>query len=1781
MTAPDTTMDARSWFENLPTGEDRAASMVVSDPVFVEMFVSMMCNGSSSSQQPSSSNTSTAHGGIDKNSNDSFPVSLLSCEAIQLKDIAKAYRIHSGTQFNSDSESNSNSSNTDVDTNTSSTTTLSTSSSSSSSSPAQMIQIQSKTTLTTGAGDTSTTCAKKEILKNIDCQVLGEQAEDRITNGEYVNDNAKRPGMVSASVQGTNMSSTKGNGNCQLELKSKSSNDNDNTMNIVNGDNVPVKEIVSTAFRIQHPEANIDNTTNSSSTSSITSNTTNDNIIASTIKSTSSAPNAAAPTMSIATATTTTTTTSSSTGEEKDETQSKEDTNTDTTLMLNNSKITNKTAGTGIITLSKASIANRNRIMNSSSMKSQGQSKSKSLTLSAPKFPRHLDSANGSKTNIIERDNDVDRGIHFSALSCITKTTTTNTTKNNNNTTPQDHDQEVSRVKRNGSLAFPSSSSSPSLRIHTKGDTSSSMNSTASVTASNILQHVCLVFTSALGMMTEKYKNTTSSNGNNNNNGNNTGGKSNHNNKNPNKSNNDSSSAKNYDKIELLTVDPLYLNKHARNGLEFLNDADQTIDAELKNLGLIPRDESFVPRFLNGEVSTQESLLQQDWLDHFTESEDTSIPAILVLLARVERSIRETHEQYTKGESKESQEVKSAAYDGKDKLHLVTPPPSPLREKSDSVEICHHKGKLSQSKGAATLENFLTPKEVESEEKDVSMATIPTQCKKHGNIDLNFLVSTEGQNSVKDADLFRTEVMGSWQQLKEKNSSEDTVKSMKDLIRGEMNKAPTQWHKDAEKALECFQLKDLLLVPICSVLLIRPPPSKLGVNQTKAYIELLVSEWSRIITVALAKVKNDIAADDLLSDPVLDSAVAKPGTGKNKKKKKRKNKKKKRKMAATANVDTSNEQTILAIVPCKETTKRVNEEGIKLKSSVNNDCNLSVMSSVSVGTEVSKIIPTGEITSVQAVSENDVTKPATNISKVNNINSGGVGGVQVEESDNQSSDGWETVEHKGGRSRRLANSTSKNNEKQSNDSPAVPLSPNSGRRNKGKAKSRQRTKQKAKEPRRIPENFEESIAKRGTTTTKAQMDERNKRPAEEIKKNVEVAKQTSARSSVADQNTAQTIPESLSGVSTAPVQTLVGPGNNNSASSSVASSLEAPHATRHKPRQHHDSCKEDDVGYHLLKVCERLSSDMNTFMRRRSTALEVRRSERGALLAALQDTVQTIWAGQCHVEMYGSCATQLDLPSSDLDVVIRGLDGSENLYMSQSGTNKSFDRERSSSVDVNSNSFDGQEQSASSPPTSSPNVSARPYLNYSQNYYQPLSANGNRVLRLAAELERQPWAVQVKAIPTASVPVIKILSDASRLPGAEWMVHHQQRAVAAAEMKMVGGMPHNPPNSYHNAKLQWRGADVMNDLLSLDITFEGPEHGGVGSTAYSAQVVKSVVSESGLPPDSTPAVQLLMVIKELLAQRRLNEPFSGGLSSYAILLLVVAVLKERHIIREEIERVERQQRAVSSESTTVKPEKKATLVKKSSWAAIAKKTSTSQNGSEIKNRTTGTDVKNNLVPKKPTVAQEDNTKVTNDEQSIAAQDSTLFPQGSNDVLEVLCSGEPTAGKLLMHFLLFYGRHFDATTTCIDASGTHHPEYNKIKNDSKRNWSAFIKRKPGGTYNPVTDMYTVEPLVVYDPLEGRESYNVTRSCYAWPTISWTFDQCFNTLSGVVELGSETNSNRRSREVNNGNEQSQPNGSSFSSLVSGSPQSTNTASNGVDSARNVENDGSLLLELLLSF
>ena len=748
--------------------------------------------------------------------------------------------------------------------------------------------------------------------------------------------------------------------------------------------------------------------------------------------------------------------------------------------------------------------------------------------------------------------------------------------------------------------------------------------------------------------------------------------------------------------------------------------------------------------------------------------------------------------------------------------------------------------------------------------------------------------------------------------------------------------------------------------------------------------------------------------------------------------------------------------------------------------------------------------------------------------------------------------------------------------------------------------------------------------------------------------------------------------------------------------------------------------------------------------------------------------LQKIWPGQCRVEMYGSCATQLDLPSSDLDLVVCGLDdvGGDQMIpplplADQSSHNMSSNdftvqdetcQERfpislvnqcygqiARPLTVNEQTLvarssstgcflhklgDGEHTSpdsvagcnrigsmivegvkddtvtdveyspsrvsvdnypqgevAATGADYSPGYSyhsqqniatdnyakgyegentnhmeyGHEYKTIGQEFYyaspysfvSSLSLNAQRVLRLASELELQPWAVQVKAIPTATVPVVKILADPSKLSGlvgtgGNWRM--QQHITVQSGVATAATTPISPDQisfpkqqgsvlsssahffSPHPMMTQWRGADIMNGLQPVDITFEGPEHGGIGSTTYSARVVQDACEETGLAPESTPVVQVASVLKELLAQRRLNEPFSGGLSSYGLLLLLLAVLKERKIIQEEMKKVEKQRQLVSNDeskppikhrksscgpqkqsastqansvnpfgsesspgadssdksssapSTTSKPNT-------SSWASIAKKSNASTartdslstmtkstiGSSSARTRSTksGGEWNNNICRRQessgvrhgtyddillsrqqvdaveskkgtmnphklieasvvreripaqgnnlprtdgPSVVISQVTSSSSDDSSKALRSSN-GPQGSNDVLEVLCSGELTSGKLLMHFLLFYGQHFDARLTLIDINGTHHPQYGMVDFDRL---SPFVPRPPGGNIDPITGMFSVDPIVVYDPLEGAVEHNVSKRCYCWNNVKWVFAQCYMTVSSIVEI-----------------------------------------------------------------
>ena len=116
---------------------------------------------------------------------------------------------------------------------------------------------------------------------------------------------------------------------------------------------------------------------------------------------------------------------------------------------------------------------------------------------------------------------------------------------------------------------------------------------------------------------------------------------------------------------------------------------------------------------------------------------------------------------------------------------------------------------------------------------------------------------------------------------------------------------------------------------------------------------------------------------------------------------------------------------------------------------------------------------------------------------------------------------------------------------------------------------------------------------------------------------------------------------------------------------------------------------------------------------------------------------------------------------------------------------------------------------------------------------------------LAAHLTDQAWLVSIQLIETARVPLIK----------------------AAMEL---------PPDVAERCGLD--------GPLQLDISLEGSGHSGVASTSLTRDVFCAHLH--GLQT-------LVLVLKELLSSRNLNHAATGGLSSYALVLMAAFLLQQQ------------------------------------------------------------------------------------------------------------------------------------------------------------------------------------------------------------------------------------------------------------------------------------------------
>ncbi len=335
-----------------------------------------------------------------------------------------------------------------------------------------------------------------------------------------------------------------------------------------------------------------------------------------------------------------------------------------------------------------------------------------------------------------------------------------------------------------------------------------------------------------------------------------------------------------------------------------------------------------------------------------------------------------------------------------------------------------------------------------------------------------------------------------------------------------------------------------------------------------------------------------------------------------------------------------------------------------------------------------------------------------------------------------------------------------------------------------------------------------------------------------------------------------------------------------------------------------------------------LTDNIATFMAKREADMKTHRAAREGVLGEMRTIIQGLWSG-ARVELYGSCFTGLDLVSSDVDIVVCGLsltgstanatpqitrqleqqhnestassspDGGHSVATTISSASGSSSRASttvatgpssaaSSVVDEEEEETDNHSHSqlsdtsssstatrstpagSRSPALSSPASSPRlgPAASAPTSSIMSTSATPPRSLppghgestrllyQLAAALEGRPWVRSLKTIDTAFIPVIKILADPA----------------------VLMGVPDSLPTP-------------ATALVPVDISLEGRQHGGIASSL----LIRDLVAP-GRP--YAHAVPLTLVLKALMTQRGLNQPWCGGVSSYALMLMVIAVLQQ-------------------------------------------------------------------------------------------------------------------------------------------------------------------------------------------------------------------------------------------------------------------------------------------------
>ena len=335
----------------------------------------------------------------------------------------------------------------------------------------------------------------------------------------------------------------------------------------------------------------------------------------------------------------------------------------------------------------------------------------------------------------------------------------------------------------------------------------------------------------------------------------------------------------------------------------------------------------------------------------------------------------------------------------------------------------------------------------------------------------------------------------------------------------------------------------------------------------------------------------------------------------------------------------------------------------------------------------------------------------------------------------------------------------------------------------------------------------------------------------------------------------------------------------------------------------------------------------------------------------------------------------------------------------------------------------------------------------------------DRFLNLSFPQEKA-WVKSIKTIGTAYVPVCKILVDPSLLnDGGDQIV----------------------------------GAELM----PVDISLEGPQHGGIASSLFIREMIKP-----GGP--YAHGVPLTLVLKTMLNQRGLNQPWGGGLSSYALMLMVISVLQQFELpdvaranvvyILKAVDEIQRLQSAGLQAS----PNK----------------------GSSNKGPCSSVKAEGGNTSGSSTTTVSPSHTPTSQQLSAAPGDLSYrlwsqFNANGSDGIERHPSSSsngqsPSQGLLLTYFLEYFGRHFNPSTEGIAVYQGFGIPF--ALSDYLMTIQALLVP---GAQGPITP----DPITILDPLDV--TINVSRCCFRIGEIQYIFAECVRQLEvkGTEMTGSK--------------------------------------------------------------